>query len=170
MITGRLDTSVHGGIMQEKRNRFVTIILCSIVVFEIFLFSVGGKYIDKYTLQNYSSTVFSVPISFIKDGGSIVYYGLFYKVLLLNQLTIVDARSAYNVGEYTYWWFETIDWNSLDSTIAYEDRGENWPNLALLGFRLIIIIQLVLSILFLNKKLKKHKEMQGNHPTIASSR
>jgi len=52
MITGRLDTSVHGGIMQEKRNRFVTIILCSIVAFEIFLFSVGGKYIDKYTLHN----------------------------------------------------------------------------------------------------------------------
>ena len=85
--------------MNNENKNITTIKIVSILLVLILVF-IAFFNIDKYHISNGFSSIFTVPIIFYKDGGSIYRIGIGYGVFEWNKLGKYYENEQELIGEY----------------------------------------------------------------------
>ena len=92
------------------KGRTKALMITVAVVFAISIFSIGTYHYDKAMAADGKEPEFVIHMAVINDGGSKVYYGLGYQIIMWNQLTS-DSQTKLKDTE-THFLFDIV--NPLD--------------------------------------------------------
>jgi hypothetical protein len=81
-----------------KKNKLK--ILCTIFMIVI-LIHIFTFFIDYKKISNNTNPIFSIPLTYFKDGGTTVYYGFGYQVIYWHYLTELNENGNKILGYYT---------------------------------------------------------------------
>lgn len=90
----------------KARTKFLIIILA--IMFVMAMFSICTYHYDKTMATNGNEPKFVIHTVTINDGGSKVYYGLGYQIIMWNQLTSDDSQIKLK-GTETHFLFDMVD-------------------------------------------------------------